>query len=506
MYLDFFGLKSEPFRLVSDPRFLFLSRTHTRAKAHLDYALLKQDGFVAITGEPGLGKTMLVQDMLSRLGDDIVHTMISQTQLTEIEFLRTLLMQFGFNVRLESKAELLAEINGFFVEQHKRGRTVLLVVDDAQNLSPRVLEEIRLLSDLEIENQKVLNVILIGHPLLDSILNAPEMAHVAQRIRLKHRIDALSKEETGDYIKHRLRVAGNTNQTIFLKQTMLMIYRYTGGIPRLINILCDVALTAAFAKADHIVSPQVLDVAIEELQWAPFSKRIGTESNLQPELKQVHTPRADRKELPDAFIGNTTGTTIESRREPLRRIGRRIPDQYPKPRLKVGVGVLILGALSSILGWIWIDRKAHEPYQQTNGVSRNTKALDSDKDIPSQYQGLVASDIQQDISGLRSEQWLLDQDPEGYLIELIRVDGKTALQRFVQEQDLNTQLAYFPSRRHEKDGYVLVTGAYPNFHSANSARRALPDAVRAIVPWVRKMKDVHREIVANKFSQLMGNE
>ena len=248
MYLELFKLTELPFRLSPDPAFLYPSQIHSRAKAYMESTIWFTDGFVVITGEIGSGKTTLIETFLKEIEKDVVVAQINQTQISPIEFLQTLLAQFGFSPFRMRKAELLATLNKFLIEQYANGRRVLLIVDEAQNLSNKVLEEIRLLSGVETTKEKVLRIILAGQPELNDKLNSPELVQLEQRMRLRFHLNALDQTEMTSYIQHRLEVAGSEGREIFAPETFDLIYRYTGGIPRLVNTLCDTAMMAAFAE------------------------------------------------------------------------------------------------------------------------------------------------------------------------------------------------------------------------------------------------------------------
>jgi general secretion pathway protein A len=273
MYLDLFRLQELPFRLTPDPAFLYLSKHHARAKAYMESTIWFTDGFVVITGEIGSGKTTLIETFLKELEKDVVVAQISQTQVTAVEFLQSVLAQFGFQPFKMKKAELLATLNEFLVEQYANGRRVLLIVDEAQNLSNKVLEEIRLLSGIETTKEKVLRIILAGQPELNDKLNSPNLVQLAQRIRLRFHLTALSKSDTASYIQHRLEVAGSQGREIFHPDTFPLIYRYTGGIPRLVNTLCDTSMMAAFAQERDHVTVDDVKAAIEEMQWVEYTER-----------------------------------------------------------------------------------------------------------------------------------------------------------------------------------------------------------------------------------------
>ncbi len=307
MYLEHFQLKEYPYQLTPDSDFLYMSKAHSRAKAYMDYAIWNRDGFVVITGEVGTGKTTLIQKFISNLDKNVLMAKIFQTQLTEEQFLQAVLNEFELRPLHTGKVELLDMLNNFLLENFRQSRQVVLIVDEAQNLSLSVLEEIRLLSGLETRKEKLLHIILVGQPELKEKIESPELSQLLQRVRLRFHLRGLSEVETREYILHRLRVAGARRLSIFADNTIPIIYQYTGGIPRLINTLCDTALTCAYVDELRTVSTAVIKEAIDELQWQPFSHRakvaslkrwVGQANN--PEL--AHLLRENRQLLSE--IGN----------------------------------------------------------------------------------------------------------------------------------------------------------------------------------------------------------
>jgi len=276
MYLEHFKLKELPFRLSPDPSFLYPSQIHSRAKAYMESTIWFTDGFVVITGEIGAGKTTLIESFLKEIDQDVVVAQINQTQVSPIEFLQGLLAQFGFSPFRMRKAELLATLNNFLIEQYANGRKVLLIVDEAQNLSNKVLEEVRLLSGVETTKEKVLRIILAGQPQLNDKLDSADLVQLRQRVRLRFHLSALTEQEMGAYIRHRLAVAGAADREIFTPDTFPLIFRYTGGIPRLTNTLCDTCMLAAFGGDIEIVDLEVVRQALAELQWQEYAARTHT--------------------------------------------------------------------------------------------------------------------------------------------------------------------------------------------------------------------------------------
>lgn len=266
-YLEHFKLNEQPFRLTPDPEFVYWSKQHARAKAYMESTIWLADGFVIITGEIGSGKTTLLQTFISELADDIVYAVISQTQLTPTQFLQAVLTEFGFKPFNKRKVELLDMLNMFLIEQYSNGKKVVLVIDEAQNLSKKVLEEIRLLSGIETHKEKVLRIILAGQPELKGTLESERLKQLVQRVRLRFHIGPLDRREMREYIEHRLKIGGRVEANLFADDTFAPIHRYTGGIPRLINTLCDTALLCAFAEEKPVVGSEDVMSAIDELNW-----------------------------------------------------------------------------------------------------------------------------------------------------------------------------------------------------------------------------------------------
>jgi len=334
MYCELFHLDEPPFRLTPDPQYLYSSKQHARAKAYMESSIWLADGFVVITGEIGAGKTTLIESFLEDLPDNVVLAHINQTQLTPVEFLQALLVEFGFKPFRKQKVELLSDLKDFLIARYAEGKTVLLIVDEAQNLSRRVLEEIRMLSGIEAQKEKLLRIILAGQPELLRQLEKRKLEQLKQRVRLQFHLGALSKRETREYIEHRLNVAGANGRKIFDEAAFDPIFTYSGGVPRLINTLCDTALLCGFAEEKDRITEELVMTAVEELQWIPFADR--------------YRKPADDAEDPDELedTGRTQMlTATQSLSAPLARIEVLFRDQ-PVARFDLRPGRTIIGRTS----------------------------------------------------------------------------------------------------------------------------------------------------------------
>jgi general secretion pathway protein A len=262
------------------------------------------------------------------LQPDVVIAQINQTQLTPSAFLQTVLVQFGFEPFDMKKAELLTTLNQFLMEQYGAGRKVVLIIDEAQNLSYRVLEEVRLLSGVETAKEKVLRIILVGQPELNEALNSPELVQLTQRVRLRFHLNALSKTETSAYIDHRLEVAGSQGRRIFAEDTYPTIYRYTGGVPRLVNTLCDTSMMAAFGRNQDTVTHADLDAAINELQWEEYGTTTNETPALSMESAYAAAPAAEgtNNTLGRILLACEGKTVLERELKPGRIVIGRTPD------------------------------------------------------------------------------------------------------------------------------------------------------------------------------------
>ena len=275
MYRDFFQLDDYPFRLTADARYFFMGEGHGRATAYLNYLFHVRDGIGVITGDPGVGKSVVLEHVLGELQENVVLARIQQTQLTATEFLMAVCLQYGLNPETNDKAKLIEMLYRFCRKTHFSGKFVLLVVDEAQRLKPQVLEEIRLLASLEKDGRKLIHVVLSGQPELNLLLSPQRKDAMSQQVRLNCHIDPLKQEEVSRYIEYRLWIAGGEHSVVFPDELLPLIMRYTGGIPRLINVLCDMTLIAACMRNNHFVDEETMQAAIRKLQWPPYVERSG---------------------------------------------------------------------------------------------------------------------------------------------------------------------------------------------------------------------------------------
>jgi general secretion pathway protein A len=280
MYSSFFGLNEKPFSITPDPRYLFLSERHAEALAHLVYGINEAGGFIQLTGEVGTGKTTVVRSLLAQAPKHAEIALILNPRMTPAEFLLAICEELAIRVAPESESslkDLVDLLSHHLLAAHAEGKRIVLVVDEAQNLAPEVLEQVRLLTNLETETQKLLQIILIGQPELRELLGRTELRQLAQRITGRYHLDPLSGEEASAYVRHRLRVAGSTRE-IFTNGALREIQRLSGGVPRLINIIADRALLGAFTEDRHVVTGSVVRRAAGEVfgrniqpRWLPFT-------------------------------------------------------------------------------------------------------------------------------------------------------------------------------------------------------------------------------------------
>lgn len=340
MYASFFGLTEKPFSITPDPRYLFLSERHAEALAHLVYGINEAGGFIQLTGEVGTGKTTVVRSLLAQAPKHAEIALILNPRMTPAEFLLAICEELGIAVpaaSADSLKDLVDLLSRHLLKAHSDGKRIVLVVDEAQNLSVEVLEQVRLLTNLETETQKLLQIILIGQPELRELLARSELRQLAQRITGRYHLDPLSGEEAAAYVRHRLRVAGSTRE-IFSNGALREIQRLSGGVPRLINIISDRALLGAFSEDRHAVGAGVVRRAASEVfgrsiqpRWLPWAlgsaaaavavvslalwlPRLGTSADAAPKAAEAPAPSpvaAPKPAAPtlDALLAQYPGET-----------------------------------------------------------------------------------------------------------------------------------------------------------------------------------------------------
>ncbi len=265
MYNAYFGFKEKPFKLVPNPEYLFLSRSHEEALAHLNYAISQGDGFVEITGEVGTGKTTLCRAFLENLDENTVAAYIFNPKLGPKQLIKTINDEFGIRYDADNTKDLIDKLNAFLIQKKAERKRVIVLIDEAQNLSKIVLEQLRLLSNLETSREKLLQIILVGQPELAEMLDSHDLRQIGQRISLRYQITPLNFKDTRDYIQYRLNIACHKRTPIFEKGASRRIYNYSRGIPRLINIACDRALLTAFSLNRPTVTGPLARHAIKEM-------------------------------------------------------------------------------------------------------------------------------------------------------------------------------------------------------------------------------------------------
>jgi general secretion pathway protein A len=266
MYKDFYGLREYPFNMTPDPQFLFLSHSHRIALDVLRFGIRDRKGFIVITGEIGAGKTTVCRALLRSLDANTKTALILNPTLSDSQVLRVVCDEFRLQPAKTTKKDLYDTINAFLLRELAANHNVALIIDEAQNLKPRVLEQIRLLSNFETEKEKLLQIILVGQPELSRLLQREDLVQLKQRVALRHHIPPLAWEEVGEYIRHRLEVAGSDGRVQWTDGALLLIRRYSRGVPRLINVICDKTLLAGYVAEKLTIDAGLVQRAIEDVE------------------------------------------------------------------------------------------------------------------------------------------------------------------------------------------------------------------------------------------------
>jgi general secretion pathway protein A len=274
MYTEFFDLSAKPFELLPNPKFLYLSKGHRKALSYLQYGVQEHAGFTLLTGEVGSGKTTLVRDIINKISEDVTLSMIFNTRVDGHQLISMINADFGLQTEGKNKVQLINELNNFLLEECTSNRRPIIIIDEAQNLSAEALEEIRLLSNLEADDFKMVQIILVGQPELKQLIAKPSLRQLRQRISISCHLNPLNREESEEYVYHRLATVGSRDCVTFLEDVFDAIFRFSGGIPRLINLICDFLLLSAFVEETREIDMDLVNDAVNELSFE--------ESGVQP--------------------------------------------------------------------------------------------------------------------------------------------------------------------------------------------------------------------------------
>ena len=289
MYEQHFGFRESPFSITPDPRFFYANSVYLEAYANLRYGIEAKKGFIAVTGEVGTGKTTLLRKLMLSLDKTIQTVLVFNTDVTFNELLRVISRELGLQTAGKDRLSMIEALNDYLIEQLEHGRTVCMLIDEVQNLSDESLEGLRLLSNLETDRQKLLQIVLMGQPELQAKLDQSHLRQLKQRIAIRSELARLRDDEVGSYINFRIRVAGCDNPELFHSDAVEKIAFYSKGIPRLINVICDNALVIAFAGSEKYVSPEVIGEVVRDLRIAPENQLIDDQTN---QLTPNQTDRA----------------------------------------------------------------------------------------------------------------------------------------------------------------------------------------------------------------------
>lgn len=268
MYLRFYGLREHPFHVTPDPRFIFWTDHHRDALDHLLYGIEQRKGFIELTGEVGTGKTTLCRECLRRLGDSVESALILNPFLSEVHLLKALVRDLGLQSTQDDPLSLIQELNEFLLDRHRAGRNVVVFIDEAQTVPLKTMEQVRLLSNLETDQSKLLQIVLCGQPELRTRLNRSELRQLRQRITVRYTLGPLHERDMARYIAHRLAVAadGGEVRVSFTDAALWMIFAHSKGYPRLVNAVTDHALLAGYAEQRHVINDQCVRRAVQELE------------------------------------------------------------------------------------------------------------------------------------------------------------------------------------------------------------------------------------------------
>lgn len=374
MYESYFGLKKRPFELVPNPEFLYPSKAHRRAGVYLDYGINERAGFILLTGEVGSGKTTIIRELIKKQRPGVVLSKVFNTNVSFDQLLTMVNDDFHLEVAGKDRITLMRDLNDFLIEQYALGNRPTLIIDEAQNLTAELLEDIRMLSNLETDDAKLLQIILVGQPELRATLSRPGLLQLRQRISINCHISPLTRDEVEEYIFHRLEVAGNRQAVTFLSDALDTIFRYSRGIPRLVNIICDFLMLSAFAEEAKVVDGDMTrdvigDLDFENQYWesglpaAPPIPHVRTETPLETreqerilEMLQGIIGRLDTLEKESALFHDTA----------LRELGEKLTAMENAFRLSTGVADAAVSDLRAKLQKVSVSRTCENTPEQEN--------------------------------------------------------------------------------------------------------------------------------------------
>jgi general secretion pathway protein A len=317
MYKEFFGLRANPFNVNPDPRYLFLTRHTEEALACLTYGIQSRKGFVLLTGEVGTGKTTLINKLLEWLRlQQVATAFIFNSRLNVPQFLDYMMADFGIPTESKLKSQILLRLYNWLLDRYRAGETAVLIIDEAQNLSDEVLEEIRMLTNLETFTEKLLQIVLVGQPELEQKLKQPQLRQLRQRLTLRAKTHPLTLEETKAYVQQRLRIAGSNGQQIFEPEALTAIHRYASGIPRVINLLCEHCLVSSFVDQQKLIGSAVVDAVARDFDLGD-NIALGVQTPPPP----ASNGNGNKLELVDAL------RSLATLADRLREEGKAVPEE-----------------------------------------------------------------------------------------------------------------------------------------------------------------------------------
>jgi general secretion pathway protein A len=363
MYLSYYNLNEKPFQISTDPKFLWLGEKHKEALAILTYGILDNKGFLLLTGDVGTGKTTIINTLLNNLDDDVIAAHVPDPDLEHLDFFNFIANVFSIDKKFSTKGEFLNHLSKFLHDAYSKNKKVLLIIDEAQRLKPELLEEIRLLSNIERQDTKLLNIFFVGQEEFNNVLIEPENRALRQRITINYYIEPLTENETKEYIKHRLNIAGS-KRNIFSSSAIREIFSFSKGFPRLINIICDLALLTGYVKEQKTINEFIIKECAKELQ-IPTEKAIEDDKKKQKIVPQKSQTSEDDSKQEVALIESQTAEN-ESNQE-VKRGGL-------KPAAKV-LGCFFLLVSLLILTWWYIDYPAEFKTKLSNINTYTTQII-----------------------------------------------------------------------------------------------------------------------------------